>query len=596
MASLTRLWLHTNKLVGSIPAELSVLSALSSAEFLVHTNTHLCGTTAAKAPSATTGTALGSTPCSSQLLQTMALMAFRDGRTAGQAAVSTWSMASGNPVCGGTTWTGVTCSGTNVVAVNRGGQGLAGPLAPEFSALTAMTHLGLGVNGLTGTIPAQLSTMASLSYLALQTNDLTGTIPAQLSTLASLTELKLWNNALTGTIPAQLSTLASLTYLYLQENFLTGTIPAQLSTLASLAVLSLWNNALTGTIPAQMSTLASLASLPLTYNKLVGSIPAEFSVLAALSSANFTVYTNAHLCGTYTKTPSSTSGTALGTAAALSCADITGTALDAACSSQLLQTVALMAFRDRLTAGQAAVSTWNMASGNPVCGGTTSTWTGVTCSGTNVVAVDRFSQGLAGPLAPEFSALTAMTHLALYLNALTGTIPAQLSTMASLTILNLRNNALTGTIPAQLSTMASLTLLQLQTNALTGTIPAQLSTLTSNARLHLHVNALTGTIPAQLSTMASLTGLVLHTNKLVGSIPAELSVLSALSSAWFQVHTNTHLCGTTTAKAPSATTGTALGSTPCSSQLLQTVALMAFRDRLTAGQAAVSTWNMASGN
>ena len=64
-----------------------------------------------------------------------------------------------------------------------------------------------------------------------------------------------------------------------------------------------------------------------------------------LRRANFQVYTNTHLCGTYTKTPSSTSGTALGSA----------------CSSQRLQTVALMAFRDRLTAGQAAVSTWNMA-------------------------------------------------------------------------------------------------------------------------------------------------------------------------------------------------------------------------------------------
>ena len=57
------------------------------------------------------------------------------------------------------------------------------------------------------------------------------------------------------------------------------------------------------------------------------------------------MYSNAHLCGTYTTAPSSLSGTALGSA----------------CSSQRLQTVALMAFRDGLTAGQAAVSTWNMA-------------------------------------------------------------------------------------------------------------------------------------------------------------------------------------------------------------------------------------------
>ena len=66
-----------------------------------------------------------------------------------------------------------------------------------------------------------------------------------------------------------------------------------------------------------------------------------------------------------------------------------------------------------------------------------------------------------------------------------------------------------------------------------------------------------------------------------------------LRRAEFKVFTNTHLCGTTTAKAPSGGYYTALGSA-CSSQRLQTVALMAFRDRLTAGQASVSTWNMAN--
>eukprot|EP00232_Nephroselmis_pyriformis_P024081 CAMPEP_0182865264 /NCGR_PEP_ID=MMETSP0034_2-20130328/7596_1 /TAXON_ID=156128 /ORGANISM="Nephroselmis pyriformis, Strain CCMP717" /LENGTH=870 /DNA_ID=CAMNT_0024997557 /DNA_START=315 /DNA_END=2924 /DNA_ORIENTATION=+ len=226
----------------------------------------------------------------------------------------------------------------------------------------------------------------------------------------------------------------------------------------------------------------------------------------------------------------------------------------------ITQTDALLAFKNGLTSDpNGALSTWT----GTVCGGTA--WTGVTCSaaGTDVVAVNRNSQGLAGPLVPEFSALTAMTYLGLWNNALTGTIPAQLSTLASLGALGLDVNVLTGTIPAQLSTMASLSWLNLHTNALTGTIPAQLSTMASLTSLTLHTNALTGTIPAQLSTMASPTRRTLHTNKLVGSIPAELSVLSALSSAWFQVHTNAHLCGTTAAKAPSATTGTALGSTPC---------------------------------
>ena len=76
--------------------------------------------------------------------------------------------------------------------------------------------------------------------------------------------------------------------------------------------------------------------------------------------------------------------------------------------------------------------------------------------------------------------------------------------------------------------------------------------------------------------------------------PVSSPSLWQLHRANFQVFTNTHLCGTYTAtNAPADTTGTALG-TACSSQVLQTVALIAFRDRLTAGQAAVSTWNMAN--
>eukprot|EP00232_Nephroselmis_pyriformis_P001541 CAMPEP_0182914716 /NCGR_PEP_ID=MMETSP0034_2-20130328/38713_1 /TAXON_ID=156128 /ORGANISM="Nephroselmis pyriformis, Strain CCMP717" /LENGTH=1302 /DNA_ID=CAMNT_0025051499 /DNA_START=117 /DNA_END=4022 /DNA_ORIENTATION=+ len=554
------------------------------------------------------------------ITQSQALLAFKNGVSDPSGALSTWT----GTVCGATTWASVACSGTNVVEVNLCCFfNFAGPLAPEFSALTAMTRLILS------------------------------------------------NNAMTGTIPAQLSTLASLASLFINNNAWKGPIPAQLSTLASLTYLGLHFNALTGTIPAQLSTLASLAFVEFQGNKLVGSIPPEFSVLSALG--NFRAQANTHLCGTYTMALNQgTSGTALGTA----------------CSSQRLQTVALMAFRDGLTAGQAAVSTWNMANNILVCSGGPA-WAGVTCSGTNVVAVERINLGLAGPLAPEFSALTLMIYLVfnnnfltgtipaqlstmaslqrlwLYNNALTGTIPAQLSTMASLTSLIFYSNALTGRIPAQLSTMASLTYLWLYNNALTGTIPAQLSTMASLQRLYLYQNALTGTIPAQLSTMASLqylwlynnaltgtipaqlstmaslyslwlynnfltgtipaqlstmaslralwlynnaltgtipaqlstmaslTSLYLNDNKLVGSIPAEFSVLSALSSANFQVVTNTHLCGTTTAKAPSSTSGTALGSA-CSSQRLQTVALMAFRDGLTAGQAAVSTWNMAN--
>mmetsp|Transcript_37965 Transcript_37965/g.119817 ORF Transcript_37965/g.119817 Transcript_37965/m.119817 type:complete len:333 (+) Transcript_37965:465-1463(+) len=317
-------------------------------------------------------------------------------------------------VCGGTTWTGVTCSGSDVVEVHRSGAGLAGPLSPELGELTAMTIMDLNNNALTGTVPPQLSMLASMAHLNLGQNELTGTVPAHLSAMASISYLRL------------------------------------------------------------------------DFNTLVGSIPAEFSTLAALSLSDYRVHNNTHLCGNVTKAPSSTTGTALGSA----------------CSSQLLQTVALLAFRDRLVVGKQYITSWNMASGIPVCGGTE--WIGVTCEGTNVRYLVKGSSSLAGSLVPEFSALTYMDRLDLRANRLTGTIPALLSTLASLSILYLDRNLLAGTIPAQLSTLASLTLVELNSNALTGSIPPQLSKLTRMATLRLDSNALTGKIPAQLNMMVPL--------------------------------------------------------------------------------------------
>mmetsp|Transcript_29736 Transcript_29736/g.95606 ORF Transcript_29736/g.95606 Transcript_29736/m.95606 type:complete len:84 (+) Transcript_29736:2-253(+) len=82
-------------------------------------------------------------------------------------------MSSGNPVCGGTAWTGVTCSaaGTNVVAVDRVGLALSGPLSQEFSALTAVTSLNLEDNALVGTLPLQWSALSNLVRLCVPPPD-----------------------------------------------------------------------------------------------------------------------------------------------------------------------------------------------------------------------------------------------------------------------------------------------------------------------------------------------------------------------------------------------------------------------------------------
>ena len=164
------------------------------------------------------------------------------------------------------------------------GNQLTGPIPAQLGDLSSLTHLYLSRNQLTGSIPAQLGNLASLTHLYLSDNQLTGSIPAQLGNLASLTRLSLSRNQLTDPIPAQLGNLASLTHLYLYGNQLTGPIPAQLGDLSSLGALYLHRNQLTGSIPPELGNLSSLRTLSLSNNSnLSGTLPGSFTGLEGLA-------------------------------------------------------------------------------------------------------------------------------------------------------------------------------------------------------------------------------------------------------------------------------------------------------------------------
>ncbi len=113
-------------------------------------------------------------------------------------------------------WTGVTCSGLNVIEINRNSQGLDGTL-PDLSDLNSLQNLYLSSNQLTGGIP-DLSALTNLQYLYLGENQLTGDI-SDLSNLNNLTELGLDNNQLTGDIPTLPTSLVNTNLGY---NTLTG--------------------------------------------------------------------------------------------------------------------------------------------------------------------------------------------------------------------------------------------------------------------------------------------------------------------------------------------------------------------------------------
>ena len=139
-----------------------------------------------------------------------------------------------------------------------GGNRLTGAIPPELGSIGAtLTTLQLsGPNplptgiGLSGSIPPQLGNLTGLQQLWLNGNRLTGTIPTRLGRLTNLIGLHLDKNQLSGSIPTQLGALSNLTDLQLQDNQLTGPLPSQLGGLTQLNKIYLLRNAgFSGCVP-----------------------------------------------------------------------------------------------------------------------------------------------------------------------------------------------------------------------------------------------------------------------------------------------------------------------------------------------------------
>jgi Leucine-rich repeat (LRR) protein len=171
---------------------------------------------------------------------------------------------------------------SNLTRLSLSSNQLTGTIPTELGNLSNLTRLSLSSNQLTGTIPTELGNLSQLEYLRLSFNELTGTIPTELGNLSNLTDLLLNDNELTGTIPTELGNLNKLTMLALFSNELTGTIPTELGNLSNLSSLFLYSNELTGTIPTELGNLSNLGSLWLDNNQLTGTIPTELGNLSNL--------------------------------------------------------------------------------------------------------------------------------------------------------------------------------------------------------------------------------------------------------------------------------------------------------------------------
>lgn len=173
---------------------------------------------------------------------------------------NSWSTVSALAACN-SSWSGVSCSGTNVVALDLTSVGLSGSLPPSLSLMSSLTSLKLGGNTFTGSLPAQWSVLTQLVLVSISTNHLAGTLPSAYSTWRSLTQLSASYNLLTSTIPA--------------------TWPVGMTSLQRLVLTN--NSGLCGALPGSWTT--SLVSTTNTGLGVVCSLPPQTLGLLSLRSA-----------------------------------------------------------------------------------------------------------------------------------------------------------------------------------------------------------------------------------------------------------------------------------------------------------------------
>jgi len=140
--------------------------------------------------------------------------------------------------------------------------------------MQSLRVLDLHDNALEGPLLDDVPPQSNLEFLSLYSNSLSGSIPPTIHNLNGLTHLDLSRNQFTGAPPDSISYMEGLRYLYLSDNpFDAGEIPAFYQDLASLEEFSLAKAVRTGSIPEWLARLDNLMLLDLSENELTGTIP-----------------------------------------------------------------------------------------------------------------------------------------------------------------------------------------------------------------------------------------------------------------------------------------------------------------------------------
>ncbi|RCV26082.1 hypothetical protein SETIT_5G217000v2 [Setaria italica] len=199
---------------------------------------------------------------------------------------------------------------------------LSGPLPRKIIAQN-LTDLLLSDNCISGAIPSYIcqlpflslplcSKQSFISALILYDNLLSGKFPSVLQSCPDLILLDLADNKyigdpinmFSGSIPVKLMELGYLQFLDLAYNRISGSIPHSLANLKAMTQdqvgkipdeitylvglmgLNISHNQLSGEIPVKLGQLQSMESLDLSWNELSGEIPSSLSGMTMLSKLN----------------------------------------------------------------------------------------------------------------------------------------------------------------------------------------------------------------------------------------------------------------------------------------------------------------------
>ena len=395
-----------------------------------------------------------------------------------------------------------------------------GPLPSWLADLTNLRYLDLSQSRVTGSIPATLGDLAKLESLDLASNHVGGPIPPKLGNLSQLDWLRLEGNALSGPIPPSLGNLPLLRGLHLGGNQLTGTIPSELGKLSKLEYLRLSNNQLSGSIPEVLTNLSSLLQISLAGNRFTGCVP---SGLRGVESNDFSTL-NLPFCEAATgPAPRSSDEDREVLVAVYNSTD------GARWTNRLnwLSDEPLSEWYGVATNVDGAVVELDLER-NGLSGR-------VPPELGNLVSLETLKLGynnFVGELPPDLGRLVNLRSLGLT-NAsgeggLTGEIPPELGRLTNLQVLALGGHALRGELPSELRNLTNLRQLVLWRNEFSGPIPQWLDAFPELTRLELWSNNFSGPVPTEMGHLRLLTRLQLADNQLSGEIPPALGSLTNL--------------------------------------------------------------------